>query len=374
MRRPNRRPNYTKTEDIENYEIPVSYLIYRDGADIIAVNGNTGKEDSRNTDFSTVVQYACDAIGDDGGIIFIKAGTYYLSTQITSYPGICIKGEGIVATTISQTSGANVVNMLYVNAKKAGGVGFFAEFRDMKIDGNRTNNATGTNGINAHSSASDTYIDNVFVMQCSASGIVSRSYGIRINNALSEFHDDYALMLHNEFTITNSKITSGAKGIYINAQGEINNCKIGGGPTYALYLNSGGAAYEIVISACEIEGDGNIELADGNIWIVNCFIESAVGEIVNHMLEGVCDMSGTAHSRTITGLGNRRLIRRGGLGHDVCVPGTSPDNGTATAGAPTTLTDGGKAWGINAYAGYLLELTGGTGAGQQGESPAIRVL
>ena len=44
---------------------------------------------------------------------------------------------------------------------------------------------------------------------------------------------------------------------------------------------------------------------------------------------------------------------------------TSADTGTATAGASTTLTDGGKAWTVNAYSlVYSVRITGGTGAGQ----------
>lgn len=38
--------------------------------------------------------------------------------------------------------------------------------------------------------------------------------------------------------------------------------------------------------------------------------------------------------------------------------------GTATAGSTTTLTDSGKAWTVNEYAGMKLFVTGGTGAGQ----------
>lgn len=41
------------------------------------------------------------------------------------------------------------------------------------------------------------------------------------------------------------------------------------------------------------------------------------------------------------------------------------DSGTATAGGATTLTDGGKAWTVNAFANYVVRLTGGTGSGQE---------
>jgi len=38
--------------------------------------------------------------------------------------------------------------------------------------------------------------------------------------------------------------------------------------------------------------------------------------------------------------------------------------GTATAGAATTLTDGGKTWTVNVYDGSIARITSGTGAGQ----------
>lgn len=41
------------------------------------------------------------------------------------------------------------------------------------------------------------------------------------------------------------------------------------------------------------------------------------------------------------------------------------DSGTATAGAATTLTDSGKVWTVNAWAGYVVRTTGGTGSGQE---------
>lgn len=43
---------------------------------------------------------------------------------------------------------------------------------------------------------------------------------------------------------------------------------------------------------------------------------------------------------------------------------TALDSGTATAGAASTLTDGGKTWTTNAYAYKVLKITGGTGANQ----------
>ncbi len=40
------------------------------------------------------------------------------------------------------------------------------------------------------------------------------------------------------------------------------------------------------------------------------------------------------------------------------------DTGTASAGAAKTLTDATKAWGVNAFRGFTVQITGGTGSGQ----------
>lgn len=45
--------------------------------------------------------------------------------------------------------------------------------------------------------------------------------------------------------------------------------------------------------------------------------------------------------------------------------GAATDSGTATAGGATTLTDAGKSWTVNAFAGYYVFILAGTGAGQQ---------
>lgn len=48
----------------------------------------------------------------------------------------------------------------------------------------------------------------------------------------------------------------------------------------------------------------------------------------------------------------------------VIQPGPYAMTGKATAGAATTMTDGGAAWGTNLLGGMTLEITGGTGSGQ----------
>jgi len=81
MRRPNRRPNYLEAEDITNWEETADYIIFKENADTVAINGDTGVELSRNTDSSTVIQATIDAI-TAGGVIYVKPGTYTIVTTL----------------------------------------------------------------------------------------------------------------------------------------------------------------------------------------------------------------------------------------------------------------------------------------------------
>jgi len=82
-----------ETGEIANWEETVDYIIYKDGSDIIAVNGNTGKEDKKSTDAYTVIQYCIDAL-TSGGHIHIKKGTYTIDTQLVLDDDITISGAG----------------------------------------------------------------------------------------------------------------------------------------------------------------------------------------------------------------------------------------------------------------------------------------
>lgn len=57
------------------------YIIYKDGSHTVAIKGENGETLSRNTDSSTVIQAAIDAI-TSGGVIYVKPGTYTINTTI----------------------------------------------------------------------------------------------------------------------------------------------------------------------------------------------------------------------------------------------------------------------------------------------------
>ena len=125
MRRPNRRPTYLKTEDIENYEIPPDYLVYKDGEVTIAVNGDTGEEDSRNTDSFTVIQYAVN----NGNHVHIKGGTYTMTDQLVLNDNNVVSGSG--PETILKLDAMTNTNIFYATGKSN------ITIKDLALDGNK---------------------------------------------------------------------------------------------------------------------------------------------------------------------------------------------------------------------------------------------
>ena len=70
-----------------------SYIIFQDGNIVYAKNGRTGAIEFSSSDASSVIQQAINAL-PNGGKIFIKAGTYYISKAIVLANNVEIAGEG----------------------------------------------------------------------------------------------------------------------------------------------------------------------------------------------------------------------------------------------------------------------------------------
>ena len=110
----------------------------RDSKGAMAIVGT-----EENCDF-TSIQSAIDYVnGLGGGKVHIRAGTYSLSANLQMYSDIILEGEGKGATLLVQASGINgdVINCNSVDRWT---------IRDLDIDGNVSNNASGDNGIVAY--------------------------------------------------------------------------------------------------------------------------------------------------------------------------------------------------------------------------------
>ncbi len=84
MRRPNRKPSYTDISNIDNWRSTADYIIYKAGTVIKCLNGNTGTIDyTEATNVDPCINGAISDM-DNGGIIFVKPGSYYVNAPIVS--------------------------------------------------------------------------------------------------------------------------------------------------------------------------------------------------------------------------------------------------------------------------------------------------
>ena len=95
-------------------KVSASYIIFTDGTNVYAKNGDTGAIEYINTDAAKVIQYAVNnVIGNGGGKIFIRRGLYNANSQIwiKSTIGkavrVIIEGEG-GATAIVEESNTRI--------------------------------------------------------------------------------------------------------------------------------------------------------------------------------------------------------------------------------------------------------------------------
>ena len=86
-----------------------SYIIDNESGTINAYSGNTGMVAYSGTDAAIVIQNAIDALPSNGGLIFLRAGTYPITTPGSSTiavpSGVTLQGEGIDRTVITSPGG-----------------------------------------------------------------------------------------------------------------------------------------------------------------------------------------------------------------------------------------------------------------------------
>ena len=79
---------------LKDAQFAYDYIIYTDGTNVFAFNTKTKSIDFVGTDASVVIQSAINALSN-GGTIFVKTGTYGLSSKVTLMSNIGLIGEGM---------------------------------------------------------------------------------------------------------------------------------------------------------------------------------------------------------------------------------------------------------------------------------------
>jgi parallel beta-helix repeat protein len=272
-----------------------SYIIFIDPNDTVnpyKAKNNDGAIEFQGPDAASVIQQAINAL-PNGGLIYIKRGSYIISTSIILSPYIHVVGEGKDLTILKLANGVNapifktLTNQLYWMSPV---------IRDMTLDGNKANNTAGNiieiwnsmhgelTGLNINSAAQS----GIWVQGTSSS---LYGLGLRIVNVNIEACGRDAIEVGTggwffDLFITNSNFGNcGRNGLTLPEGSVVSNCHIwsNGGNGIEIFQQKRG-----LITNCVIEkntGQG-IHLYAAEHWkISNCHIYNNAHGI---MLEAGC--------------------------------------------------------------------------------------
>lgn len=151
-----------------------SYVIYQSDSSFHAKNGVTGEIDYSGKDAAVIIQEAINAL-NNGGIVFIKAGRYPLTSVLNVKSNVQVIGEGCSTALLvgSDVYGA----MKVVDDPKAEKI----RISNLKIDGNKTNQTdtmteTGLITLDATRKIEEIYIDHIWFKDAFFCDIVSVGY------------------------------------------------------------------------------------------------------------------------------------------------------------------------------------------------------
>lgn len=260
-----------------------SRLLHSIASVIVAADGSGDYED---------IQSGIDSLPSDGGLVFMKAGTYSIDSALKVPSSTILEGIG-VNTEISLAAGANC--NIIENSDPTGGNDSIT-IRDLKLDGNYAGQSATSHGI-VLDNAKDSLIDNVRIDE-------TLNEGIRIDNCeRARIMNNYIYKPH-------------GTGMYLNTWwGNVQGNMTAECGEAALWLQN--TKYSVVSNNYFYEGrDGIIgQFADGDIISNNIlFLQARYGiyldvsdltVISGNTLES-CAQGGVRLSRTSTAvvLGN----------------------------------------------------------------------
>jgi hypothetical protein len=157
-----------------------SYYIFKQNSTYYAKSGLTGEIECHNESCSLVINYTLAHVPYGGAVLFEPLASandaYYIDSTIYPSNGTTLASENrMITICLSNNTDQNVVTLYNVHD---------VQIRNIKIDGNRWNNATG-NGITIESNSSygsSHLIENVVIDDCNGTGIWIQQYPL--NNVL----------------------------------------------------------------------------------------------------------------------------------------------------------------------------------------------
>jgi len=127
---------------------PASYIVFKDGDLVKAKNGQTGEVEFSDSDAATVLQSAITAM--NGGVLFIKEGTYEItgSIDLAGKQGITIEGvHGTHAGKSTLLKLADDANVPIFTKVESPALISRINIRNLYLHGNSANNPTTIDGL-----------------------------------------------------------------------------------------------------------------------------------------------------------------------------------------------------------------------------------
>jgi len=196
------RTSFTQARMVE---AGASYIVYKSGLNIKSRNCDTGAVECVNTDASTVIQSAMDALFEDrGGMLCIKEGLYTITSKLnmyadkTSWRPLWVRGSGILSTRLRLDDSADC-DIFEFDVSAANDDGFKL-ISDMRLDGNKANNAAGSGIVTANTGGGSLYdfaVDRVYASDFSDDCIeIVDGWGVRLTDILVEGGDASGLYMN----------------------------------------------------------------------------------------------------------------------------------------------------------------------------------
>lgn len=131
--------NVTKVSNLSNYLTgfgadvsSASYVVFADGANYFMKNGTTGQIDAYGTNASQIINWAIGNL-TSGGRVFVKAGSYNVSTNVVVGSNVEVVGEGKGSTLFLGVNQSNQQLFYGLNIENV-------TLRSLHLSGKNTNN------------------------------------------------------------------------------------------------------------------------------------------------------------------------------------------------------------------------------------------
>lgn len=147
------------------------------------------KGDGTTNDTTAILNAVAAAAANGGGIVYLPAGTYLISsTIVVNGSNITVAGDGIRATVIT-TASASLTSLQFTNGTATGA-------RDLRITKSITSPGTGT-GIDFSVTSDAAFIERVQVEKHGVGVLLGAAALSRFNNSVVQWNSSYGVQITN---------------------------------------------------------------------------------------------------------------------------------------------------------------------------------